>query len=127
MSKYASLQIIYCNLNIKGVAHDLFDSISEDIEADVMCCSEPNRKKAKYKNEWMTDKNNDVAQRTREEVNHENGSGNQSARSYSTSSRFACEPLLEPFPQPQVPAHSADLVGCSSSGPLQFRSRNVKR
>lgn len=70
------LTVIYCNLNRTGVAHDMFNSIGDNIGADIFCCSEPNRRLAKLAKDWMVDDKIDTAQWTYDGEGHRRGSGN---------------------------------------------------
>ena len=57
-----AVKILYCNLNRTREAHDLFEEIARRSGADLMCCSEPNKTKARNQQEWNTDKEIDVVQ-----------------------------------------------------------------
>ena len=48
-------KILYCNLNRSKAAHDMLDINAEELDIDVLCCSEPNQREVQNDDRWSTD------------------------------------------------------------------------
>lgn len=53
--KLKTWRIIYCNLNCSVPAHDMLERNAEEVGADIICCSEPNRGVVSQNESWAVD------------------------------------------------------------------------